>query len=257
MRRCSHGRGSLSSGDIEDIDAKAVVCGSLSKQTACVRCPRHRQKFAGGAVMLTRLAHLSHVLRPCVLYGRWAMVFARKWRVPDSRSNDAPFGHIPRRLFRSQGGEWTGVRGKRQNTCAQGRRQAEDSSPQGGVLVSFVIHVSGTRLPFCLVMMIVLARSRSTRLPELLAAGACRLEASPATNRHGLGSCGLSIRHRRFRLTVCSCTWPARQAARQAEGGQKGLRATSYGTSLCDLRCAQICSHSCRGRDTGSIYLVG
>jgi len=46
--KCSHGRGSLSEGDIEDIDPKSVACGSLSGTTACVRCPRHRQKFAGG-----------------------------------------------------------------------------------------------------------------------------------------------------------------------------------------------------------------
>ena len=44
---CSHGTGSLSAGDIEDIDPKAVACGSLPKKTACVRCPRHQQKFAG------------------------------------------------------------------------------------------------------------------------------------------------------------------------------------------------------------------
>ena len=46
--RCSHGSGSLSCGDIEDIDPNAVACGSLPTKTACVRCPRHRGKFAGG-----------------------------------------------------------------------------------------------------------------------------------------------------------------------------------------------------------------
>lgn len=46
--RCAHGRGSLAAGDIEDIEPSAVACGRLPAKSACVRCPRHRSKFAGG-----------------------------------------------------------------------------------------------------------------------------------------------------------------------------------------------------------------
>lgn len=48
--RCGHGAGLLSSGDIEELGSCALGTRlDGSKQAGlCVRCPKHRAKFAGG-----------------------------------------------------------------------------------------------------------------------------------------------------------------------------------------------------------------